>query len=86
VELLEGQVDAAAANGIHWGTQSFLVAALSYFLELEAKLELLRSGRNAAQTEDQVDALWILARLTSDLLVSYMHPSVAHGPPDGTGE
>jgi hypothetical protein len=37
--------------------ESALVAALSHFPELEAKLELLGSVRNAALMEDQVDAL-----------------------------
>jgi hypothetical protein len=62
-----------------------LVVALSHFPELEAEIELLRSGHNAALTEDQVDALWILACLASDLLASHALPSVAHGIPDGAG-
>jgi hypothetical protein len=52
VELLEGRVDAMATNGVRWGTQSALVAALSHFPELE----LLRSRRNGDLTKDQVDA------------------------------
>jgi hypothetical protein len=40
-KLLEGRIDAATANGVCWGTQSALVVALSYFLELETELELL---------------------------------------------
>jgi hypothetical protein len=63
-----------------------LVATLLHFPELEAELELLGFGCNMALMEDQVDTLWILARLTSDLLASYVLPSVAHGPPDGAGE
>jgi hypothetical protein len=86
VELLEGQVDAVVTNGVRWGTRSVLVAALSHFLELDAKLELLRSGHNAALMEDQVDALWILARPASDLLASHVLPSVAHGRPNGAGK
>jgi hypothetical protein len=35
VELLEGWVDAAAANGVYWGTCSTLVATLSHFPKLE---------------------------------------------------
>jgi hypothetical protein len=81
VELLEARVDIAATNGVHWGTRSVVVAALSHFLELE----MLMSGRNAVLTEDQVDALWILARLASNLLASYVLPSVAHNPPGGAG-
>jgi hypothetical protein len=35
-----------------------LVATLSHFLELDALLELLGSGRNTDLTEDQVDAIF----------------------------
>jgi hypothetical protein len=86
VELHEGQVDAMAAKRVRWGTRSALVIALSYCPELEVKLELLGSGRNAALIEDQVDALWVLARLALDLLASHVLPSVAHDTPNGTGE
>jgi hypothetical protein len=34
-----------------------LIATLLHFPELEAKLELLESGRNANLTEDEADAL-----------------------------
>jgi hypothetical protein len=85
-ELLKAWVDAVVANRVHWGTRSLLVTALSYFLELDAKLELLGLGRNTALMEDQVDALWILARLASDLIASHILPSVAHDRPNGTGE
>jgi hypothetical protein len=43
-ELLEGWIDTVAANGVRCGTQSALVAALSIFLELKTKQELLGSG------------------------------------------
>jgi UDP-N-acetylenolpyruvoylglucosamine reductase len=56
-ELLEGRVDAEAANSVRLGTRSALVAALLHFSELETELELLGSGRNVALIEDQVDAL-----------------------------
>jgi hypothetical protein len=84
--LLEGCIDAVAANGVHWGTQSALATALSHFSESGAELELLGSGHNADLTEDQVDALWTQVCPTSDLLVSYVPPSVARGPPGVTGE
>jgi hypothetical protein len=61
-ELLRGRVDVVVANRVRWGTQSTLIAALSHFPELEAKLELLGSRSNAVQMEVQVDALWTLAR------------------------
>jgi ABC-type amino acid transport substrate-binding protein len=51
VELLEGRIDAAAAN------RSVLVASLSHFPELKYEMELLGSGRNADLTKDQADAL-----------------------------
>jgi hypothetical protein len=63
-----------------------LVTALSHFSELEAKLELLGSSSNAALMEDHVDALWILARLASDLLASHILPLIACAPPYGAGE
>jgi hypothetical protein len=57
VELIEDQVDGAAANGVRWGTQSVLAAAVSHFPKLEAELVLLGSRHNAYLIEDQVDAL-----------------------------
>jgi hypothetical protein len=81
IELLEGQVKAAAANGVPWGTQSALVAALSYF----PGQELLRSRHNMDLTEDQEDALWAWVHVASDSLASHVPPSVARSPPDGTG-
>jgi hypothetical protein len=63
-----------------------LIVALSHFLKLEAELELLGSGCNAAVMEGQVDSLWILARPSSELLALLVLPSVARGPPDGAGE
>jgi hypothetical protein len=56
-ELIEDCIDTTAANGVHWGTRSMLAFALSHFLELGAELELLRFGRNADLTEEQVSAL-----------------------------
>jgi hypothetical protein len=44
VELIEGQIDTVAANGMCWGTQSTLIAALLHFPELKSGLELLRFG------------------------------------------
>jgi hypothetical protein len=50
VELVQGWIDAVAANWVWWGTWSALVAALSHFLELKSELELLGSGPNANLT------------------------------------
>jgi hypothetical protein len=43
-ELIESCIDALATNGVRWDTRSVLAAALSYFLKLVAKLELLGLG------------------------------------------
>jgi hypothetical protein len=86
VELLEGQVNTAATNGVHWGTRSVLIPTLSHFLLLKAKPELLESGCNANPTEDEADALWTQVCTGSNLLASSVPSSVARGPPDGVGE
>jgi hypothetical protein len=51
-ELIADRVNAATANGVCWGTESVLVAAVSHFHELEAELELLGSGHNTDLIED----------------------------------
>jgi hypothetical protein len=75
-------VDATVANGVHWGTWSVLVTTLSHF----PKLELLGSECNVVLREDRMGVLGILARPTSNLLVSYVLPSVTCGPPYGAEE
>jgi hypothetical protein len=45
VELLEDWIDAAAANGVRWGSHPSLVAIVLYFPELKTNLEVLRTGR-----------------------------------------
>jgi hypothetical protein len=85
VELLEGRIDNEAANGVHSGTQSALLVALSYFLELKSELELLGSGRNMDLTEDMANALWTWVSAASDSLESHVPPSVAHNPPEDAG-
>jgi hypothetical protein len=86
VQLLEGQVDTTAANGVCWVTRSALVAALLHFLELNVELELLGSGHNRDLTEDQVDVLSTWVHVALDSLALHVFPSVALNPPDGTGE
>jgi hypothetical protein len=86
VELLESWIYATAANGVHWGLHFVLVAAVLLFPELKPELELLGSGRNADQTEDEADALWTWVCMASDSLASYIPSSVARGHPDGLGE
>jgi hypothetical protein len=56
-ELLEGHIDATAANGFCWGTRSVLAVTLSHFTELGVDLKLLGFRRSADLIEDQVDAL-----------------------------
>jgi hypothetical protein len=43
-EEVEKRINATATNGVWWGTQSLLVAALSHFPDLEPELEILGSG------------------------------------------
>jgi hypothetical protein len=74
VELLEGQIDAVAANGVCWGTWSVLVAALSHFLKLESELVVLGSERNVDLKEDQAYALWTRVHVASDSLSSHVPP------------
>jgi hypothetical protein len=50
------------------GGRSTLVTVLSHFPELEAKLELVGSGRGTDLNDDQSDALWPLVSVTSDSL------------------
>jgi hypothetical protein len=86
VKLLDGRIDTTTANGVSWGTQSALVAALLHFLELKAKLELLGSGQNADLTDDQADALWPLVSAASNSLASLVPYSIARDPPHDVGE
>jgi hypothetical protein len=58
VDLIEGHVDAAVANRVHWGARLALITALSHFPKLEPKFELFGSRYNADLTEGQLDALW----------------------------
>jgi hypothetical protein len=55
-KLIEGCVNAAAINGVHWGPQMVLTAVLSHFPELESELELLGSGYNADLMKDEMEA------------------------------
>jgi hypothetical protein len=53
--LIEGCVDAATANGVHWGARLVLTTILSHIAELELELELLGSGRNANLMKDEME-------------------------------
>jgi hypothetical protein len=81
-EEVENQINTADANGVQWGTRSALVAILLHFRELEPKLELLGSGRDAYLIEDQADALWPLVSTASNSLASLIPSSLSRNPPD----
>jgi hypothetical protein len=85
-EEVEGRINTAATNGVRWGTQSALFAALSHFPELKSELELLGSGRNADLSDDEVDALWPLVSVASDSRASFVPSMFAHDPPDDAEE
>jgi hypothetical protein len=82
VEEVENRINTVATNGVRWGTRSALVAILSHFPELEPELELLESGRDVDQSNDQADALWPLVSVVSDSLVLLIPSSLARDSPD----
>jgi hypothetical protein len=49
-ELLESCIDAAAANGVRWGSRTALVAIVSHFPELDVE-------HSVRMTKNEVDAL-----------------------------
>jgi hypothetical protein len=71
--LLGNQIDAVAANGVHWGSRSALVVAVSHFLELDADLEVLGSGHCVGLVDDEVDALWSHVRAALDSFLLWLH-------------
>jgi hypothetical protein len=73
-ERLEGRIDAVAANGVHWGSHSALVAVV------------LGSRCNMGLTKGEVDALWSLVLRAADSLASHIPSLVACNPPDSAGE
>jgi hypothetical protein len=58
VKMLEGRIDAAAANGVRSRSRSALVVAVSHFLDLKTELEVLGIRHSTDFTEDKADALW----------------------------
>jgi hypothetical protein len=85
-DLIEGHVNAAAANEAHWGARLALIATLSQFPELEHELELLGSRHNVDLTESQMEALWIRTCQASKSLSLSVFPSVARNSPDDADE
>jgi hypothetical protein len=81
-EEVEKRVNVATTNGVWWGTQSTLVAALSHFPKLEPELELLGSEQDADLSDGQTDALWPLVSVASNSLASLVPSSLAHDPPN----
>jgi hypothetical protein len=53
---------------------------------LDTELEVPGSGRSVGLAEDEVDALWTRVRAASNSLALNVPHSIAHNPPDGTGE
>jgi hypothetical protein len=80
------QISAVAINGVRWGAQLALTDILSYFPELELKLDLLGSDYNADLSRDEMETLWTQTCRASESLSSRVPPSAAHNPPDDSGE
>jgi hypothetical protein len=57
-KMLEGRIDAAAANGVRSRSHSALDVAASHFLDLKTELEVLGIRHSTDFTEDKADALW----------------------------
>jgi hypothetical protein len=85
-DLIEGRVQAAAANGVHWGARLALITALLHFPKLEPKLELLGSGRNVDLTKSQLDALCTRMRQASESLSLSVLPSDTRNSPNDAGK
>jgi hypothetical protein len=81
VDLIKSHIDAAAANGVHYGAQLALTTILSYFPALELKLKLLGSRYNADLTNDEMEVFWTWTHRASESLSSRVPPSVTHSPP-----
>jgi hypothetical protein len=84
--MVEGCVDAAAANGLHWGARLALTVVLLHFPELESELELLGSGYNANLAKDGMEAFWTRTHRASESLSSRVPPPAARSPPNNAGE
>jgi hypothetical protein len=85
-ELLKGWIDTVAANRVHCGSYSALVAIVSHFPKLKTELEVLGLGCSADLTVDKADALWIRVRTALDSLASHVPSSIARNSPDDAGE
>jgi hypothetical protein len=84
--LIEGHIDAAAANEVLRWARLALATVLSHFPKLELELELLRSSNNVDLTRDLMEVFWTQSGRALESLSSRVHPSVARSPPNGTGE
>jgi hypothetical protein len=85
VKQIEGRIDAAATNGIHWGVTG-IDCCLVTLPQLDFKLELLGSRYNVDPTKDEMEALWTRTRRALESLSSGVPPSVARGSPDSAEE
>jgi hypothetical protein len=86
MKQIDGHVDGATANMVHWGAWLALTAVLSPFPELKLKLELLGSRYNTNLTKDEMEVVWIETHRASESLMSRVPLSVARGPTDCAGE
>jgi hypothetical protein len=86
VDLIQGHVDAAATNKVHWGARLALTAVLSHFPELELELKLLGSRYNTDQMKDEMEVFLTRNHQASESLSLRVPPLVARSPPDGAGE
>jgi hypothetical protein len=84
--LIEGHVDAAAADRVHWGGRLALIAILSHYFELELELELLGSRYNVDLTKDEMEIFLTRTCRALGSTSSRVPLSVAHSPPNGAGE
>jgi hypothetical protein len=73
VELLEGQINTGAANGVRWGSHFPLVATVLHFLELKTKLEWLILCTSLVITHIKLDRSlpYLLATTMSINLTNY---------------
>jgi hypothetical protein len=85
-DLIEGHIDVAVSNRVHWVTRLVLTAVLSHFLDLVLELELLGSGYNADLAKDEMEVFQTRTCWALESLSSRVHLSVAHSLLDGTWE
>jgi hypothetical protein len=86
MKQIEGRIDAAATNRVHWWAWLALTTVLSHFPKLELTLELVGSGYNADLIKDEMEDLWIQTQRASESLTSGVPLLVSCSPPNSVGE